>query len=60
MMRKVKAKTISLSELTRLAFTNSPKLPRVVNHNGRRKAWVGIGWVDEGSATGKEVKVRED
>lgn len=50
-------KTIKRNELARLAFCNSPKLPQVVNDNGQRKQWVGIGWVVEGPATGGETKV---
>jgi len=54
-----KPKTISRSELSRLAFVNSRLTPQVVNDNGRRKRWVGIGWVDEGKAKGTEIKVED-
>jgi hypothetical protein len=54
-----KVKTISRRELAMLAFTNSKRLPKIVNFEGRQKRWVGIGWVDEGAATGDEVKVVE-
>jgi len=53
----MKRKTIKLEELQRLAFCNSKNLPPVVDDDGRRKAWVGFGWIDGGKATGKEVKV---
>ena len=56
---KKRRKTIKRAELCRLQFCNSPKLPRVINIEGRCKQWVGMGWVDEGKATGKEVKVIE-
>jgi hypothetical protein len=50
-------KTIKRDELNRLSFINSTKLPQVVNDNGKRKQWVGFGWVEEGPAKGDEVKV---
>lgn len=53
-------KTIKRSELVRLAFCNSDKLPRAVNVGGRLKRWVGIGWVDEGPAQKFAVDVVED
>lgn len=43
--------------LAALAFTNSALMPQVVNASGRRKRWVGIGWVDEGPAKSDEVEV---
>lgn len=60
--RKKKSKTIKLSELQRLAFCNSKHLPRAVLHNGKRKEWVGIGWVTrpKSAITGREVEVIED
>jgi hypothetical protein len=51
------AKTIKQSLLNQRSFSNSRKLPRVVVKNGNRYRWVGIGWVNEGKATGKETKV---
>ena len=50
-------KTITKSELGRLAFCNSSKLPRAVNINGTRYEWVGIGWINTGKPNGKETKV---
>lgn len=50
-------RTIQADELRRLAFCNSKKLPQVVEWEGRRRQWVGIGWVDEGKPTGREVLV---
>ena len=50
-------KTISIERLKRLAFCNSDDLPQVINDDGRRKHWVGIGWIDEGPATGDETEV---
>lgn len=41
-------KTITRSELARLSFCNSAKLPPVVNVEGRAREWVGIGWIDMG------------
>ena len=58
--REPKAKTITFSELKRLSFANSERLPQVINLNGVRKQWVGIGWVDEGELKGDEVLVVED
>jgi hypothetical protein len=40
-----------------MAAVNSPELPHLIEDNGRRKRWVGIGWVDEGPADGTEVLV---
>lgn len=48
---------IGFDELKRLAFCNSKDLPNPINLNGRRKCWVGIGWVDEGEADGSEEAV---
>lgn len=50
-------RTITLSELRRLSFCNSDKLPQTVQAMGRRKQWVGIGWVDEGPSDGKEEAI---
>jgi hypothetical protein len=50
-------KTIRWSDLRRLSFANSRDLPPVVNINGKRHRWVGIGWVDEGNLEGDEVEV---
>lgn len=50
-------KRISREELSRLSFTNSPKLPQVVEIDGRRMEWVGIGWIGVGAPTGREVLV---
>ena len=50
-------KTIDIETLQRLAFCNSDRLPKVINDDGRRKRWVGIGWVDEGKADGSETEV---
>ena len=32
-------------------------LPNPVEIDGRQKMWVGIGWIDQGPATGKEPLV---
>lgn len=53
-------KTITFRELKRLSFCNSERLPRVVEANGRRLRWVGIGWVDEGEPTGRETLVVDE
>ena len=53
-------KTITRSELARLAFSNSKKLPLAVNDGGVRKEWVGIGWIEDGKPHGDEVVVIED
>lgn len=52
-------KTIKAGDLSRMAFSNDPKMPQVVNMNGKRHRWVGIGWVPDGELTGKEVVVIE-
>jgi len=57
MARGLDVKTITKSELERLSFCNSKKLPRAVNIDGVRYEWVGIGWVEAGKPTGKEPKV---
>jgi hypothetical protein len=53
-------KTIEFSKLQRLSVTNSDKLPDTVDICGRRRHWVGIGWVEEGPALGNEVIVVQD
>lgn len=61
MVRKtVSPKTITRDEIARLAFCNSKRLPKLVNDNGVRKRWVGIGWVAEGTPTGREVRIEEE
>lgn len=58
---RTKRKTITRSELTRLAFCNSDKLPHVVVMlKPRRMEWVGIGWIDVGPPVGNEVVMIED
>lgn len=52
-------RTIAFSELKRLSFCHSKKLPAVVELGGKRRRWGGIGWVEEGKPTGKEVLVVE-
>lgn len=52
-----KQKTITRSELARLAFCNSKKLPLAVNDNGVRKEWVGVGWIENGEPHGDEALV---
>lgn len=53
-------KTITRSELARLTFCNSRKLPLAVNDGGIRKEWVGIGWIEGGKPHGDEVRVIDD
>ena len=53
-------KTITRTELARLTFCNSRKLPLAVNDGGTRKEWVGIGWVEAGKPHGNEVLVIEE
>lgn len=57
MKTKKKTKTIDRDELCRMAFLNSRRMPQIINDNGVRKRWVGIGWVDEGKPTGRETIV---
>ena len=52
--KKVQQRTVSVVELQRLIFCNSDRLPQTVNDDGKRKRWVGIGWVEEGPANGTE------
>ena len=54
------AKKIAFSELRRLEFANSKRLPQTININGERHQWVGIGWVNEGELHGDEVLVIDD
>ncbi len=44
--KKAKPKTIKFSELKRLSFCNSSKLPQKIIVDGQVKEWVGIGWLD--------------
>lgn len=53
-------KIITKNELAHLVFCNSTKLPHVINDNGIRKRWVGIGWCVEGQLLGDEVLVMND
>lgn len=53
-------KTITRSELTRLTFCNSGKLPLAMNDGGVRKEWLGIGWIEGGKPHGDEVRVIDD
>lgn len=52
-------KTISLDELSRLAFCNSLKLPSRVWLDGKLIEWTGIGWIelDASEAKGNEPTV---
>jgi hypothetical protein len=50
-------KTISRQEIAVLAFCNSKRLPCVIEMDGSRLQWVGIGWVNEGEPQGDEVLV---
>ena len=50
---------VSRAELATLSFCNSDRLSGPVEVDGRSMRWVGIGWIDEGSATGKELLVVE-
>lgn len=51
--------TITRSALRRLSVCNSKKIPLVVEDEGRRKEYVGIGWLDVGEPDGSEVLVVE-
>ena len=53
-------KTITHSELARLTFCNSKKVPLAVNDRGVRKEWVGIGWIAGGKLRGDEVLVIDE
>lgn len=56
--KKRKRKTITRRELIMLSCINSKRLPHVVNIDGHRHQWVGIGWVNEGEPLhGDEVLV---
>lgn len=56
------AKTIKFSELKRLSFCNSKKLPPRVWIGDQLKWWVGFGWVDldPDEAVGDEPTVVDD
>lgn len=45
---------ITRRRVARLAFANSKDLPWLIDDRGRRRRWVGIGWIDEGPALGDE------
>jgi hypothetical protein len=52
---------ITRSLLAHLSILNSIRLPFLVNDNGKRKRWVGIGWVEEeGPANRLKAVVAED
>lgn len=55
--RKRKRKTISRAELERLSVCNSSKIPPVVEKDGKQYMWMGVYWIENGRATGKEVLV---
>lgn len=57
---KEEQRKVKRADIARMSFTNSPRIPKTVNDGGRRKRWVGIGWVDEGPANGREAAVLED
>lgn len=52
--------TIGGAARKRLEFCNSRRIPDAVEVGGRRMNWVGIGGVDEGPASGNEVRVVDD
>ena len=52
-----KRRTITVEALRRLSWADSPKLPPAVEHEGIRKEWVGIGWIDCGTPHGDEPVV---
>jgi hypothetical protein len=56
-MKKSKRETIGIDELRRLTFCNSDRLPSVIELDGKRLQWVGIGWVNEGEPNGDETLV---
>lgn len=60
MKKEPKRKTINRTELIRLAACNSKRLPTVIEIDGTRKQWVGIGWVDEGAPDGTETLVVDE
>lgn len=57
--RKPKQKTITRSELQRLSFANSPDLAAAIELGGKRREWVGIGWIECDELEGDEVLVIE-
>ena len=50
----MKRKTITVEQLSQMMVEGKDNLPSPAEHNGKRKQWVGIGWVDEGKADGTE------
>ncbi len=63
MIKKTKSgrKIISRSELVRLSFCNSNKIPNPCVIEGVVKDWVGIGWIDIGrKPTKSDVYMVED
>jgi len=45
---------VKVHDLGNMFPEQKDKLPGPAEHLGRRKRWVGIGWVDEGEADGTE------
>ena len=54
---RTKRRTITVDELRRLSWADSPKMPQAVEQDGVRKEWLGIGWIDCGTPHGDEVLV---
>lgn len=48
------ARVIEFAELRRMLPQQLDGLPGPADFGGKRKMWVGIGWVDEGPARGDE------
>ncbi len=50
-------KTMTFEEYRRLCMCNSSKVPKVVEMGGTAREWTGIGVIEIGPATGKEVLI---
>jgi hypothetical protein len=59
-VKSFRPKEIGRTELALLSLLGSKTAPTVVAEDGRRRRWIGVGWVDDGVAYGDEVVVVDD
>ena len=57
MRRGATIKTIGERDITSFAMVDrNERIFTTIVHEGRRKEWVGFGWVDEGPATDEDLR----